>query len=197
MIPLFTSLDEQDEPGEQAIPSPDRAQVHQSLTDLAEREYYEAEDYEAARKAAAAAAQLLPDEPLGHYFLGLALIALERYEEAIPTWQRLAALSPDLPFVHVNLAGALGSAGRVEEAVEAMGRALELAPGKVRYWFVRGQWNDRLGRHEAAIAAMTGCSSWPRKPLMNHRRRQPRNQGPPTSATCPWVTSPTLPPCSG
>ena len=149
VTPLFTSLDE---PGEQAIPSPDRAQVYQSLTDLAERVYYEAEDYEAARQTAAAAVQLLPDEPLGHYLLGLALIGLERYDEAIPTWQRLVTLSPDLPFVHVNLAGALGSAGRVEEAVEAMSRALELAPGKVRYWFVRGQWNERLGRHEAAIA---------------------------------------------
>ena len=33
-----------------------------------------------------------------------------------------------------------------------MSRALELAPGKVRYWYARGQWNGRLGRHEAAVA---------------------------------------------
>jgi tetratricopeptide (TPR) repeat protein len=149
LVPLFAAVDAQDE---QVIPVPDRAEVYQLLCGLAERLYYESEDYEAARAAAAAAVQLLPDAPMGYYLLGLALIGLEQYEEAIPTWERGVGLAPDVPFMHVNLAATLGTIGRIEEAVEAMGRALELAPDKVRYWFSRGQWNGQLGRHEAAVA---------------------------------------------
>jgi tetratricopeptide (TPR) repeat protein len=149
VAPLFAQVDSQDE---QVIPPPDRADFYQVLVTLAKELYYGPEDYEAAQTAAEAAIQLLPDEPLGHYFLGLALLALKRYDDAIPTWQRLVALGPDLPFNHVNLAEALSSAGRVEEAVEAMGRALELAPDKARYWFSRGQLNGVLDRYEAAVA---------------------------------------------
>jgi tetratricopeptide (TPR) repeat protein len=149
VVPLFAAVDAQDE---QVIAPPDREQVHQLLCNLAERLYYDPEDYEAARAAAAAAVQLLPDAPLGQYLLGLALNGLGRHQEAVPTWERAVALAPNLPFMHVNLAASLGSIGKIEEAVAAMGRALELAPDNVRYWYARGQWNGQLGRHEAAVA---------------------------------------------
>src|SRR5262249_6601416 len=58
----------------------------------------------------------------------VALIELNRRDEALPELERLQALLPKLPEVHFNLAGIYREFGRTDEAIATYRRALALAP---------------------------------------------------------------------
>ncbi len=66
----------------------------------------------------------------GHYLtvLGLTLTLLERYDEAIDSYQKAAALEPDYPTSYYGLAVAYGALGRNKEARAAAEAFRKVAP---------------------------------------------------------------------
>ena len=61
--------------------------------------------------------------------VGLALVHLDRNEEAIPWLQRSLAVTPGTGRSHMILAAAFQALGRTDEAKEAIAKALQLRPG--------------------------------------------------------------------
>lgn len=68
-----------------------------------------------------------PDDPLGHYMLGLEYARLRRPEDAANAFRRAADLNPDHTAAWRELGKALRDAGRPEEAVAAFETGLEVA----------------------------------------------------------------------
>lgn len=66
--------------------------------------------------------------PAFHNNLGNALKALDRWQEAVASYERALALKPDLVAAHYNRALCLQEQGNLSEAVSAYGRALALKP---------------------------------------------------------------------
>lgn len=74
------------------------------------------------------AVTLAPADKPARNALGLCLLRLARYEEALEQFDVLAAADPAQPFVHASRGNALFSLARVQEAEAAFLRAVELDP---------------------------------------------------------------------
>jgi Flp pilus assembly protein TadD len=68
-----------------------------------------------------------PDDPLGHYLLGLELSKLSRHDEAVRAFRRAVDLDPLYTAAWRELGKALGRAGDVPGARGALARAVEVA----------------------------------------------------------------------
>ena len=64
-----------------------------------------------------------PDLPDAWQALGMALVKLEKPQEAIPALQKLVQLRPKDQLAYSSLSLALGRAGRIKEAEEAAAKA--------------------------------------------------------------------------
>jgi Flp pilus assembly protein TadD len=64
--------------------------------------------------------KLRPDEVGAHSNLGVVLVKLGRYDEAISEYQKAFRLAPDDTRIGVNLALALVKSGRLPEAAEKL-----------------------------------------------------------------------------
>ena len=82
---------------------------------------------------------------------GAALGSLERYEEAVESFECALEFNPDDPTTWNNRGTSLGSLERYEEAVESFERALELKPDLTKAWTNRGNALDELGRYDEAV----------------------------------------------
>lgn len=65
-----------------------------------------------------------PDDPVGHYLLGLELSNLSRFEEATASFRRAVELKPDYTAAYRELGKALREAGRISEAIDAFERGI-------------------------------------------------------------------------
>jgi tetratricopeptide (TPR) repeat protein len=74
------------------------------------------------------AVALAPKDRAARNALGLCLLRLERYPEALEQFDALAADEPKLPYVHTNRGATLFALRRVGAAENAFRRALELDP---------------------------------------------------------------------
>ena len=72
--------------------------------------------------------QISPGSVNGHWQLGIALICLERYREAVPILQRAVELKPDFGEAHFNLGFALARSGNGQAAIPAFRRAIRYNP---------------------------------------------------------------------
>ncbi len=61
-----------------------------------------------------------------HFFIGNALLNLNRTDEAIASWNACVEQTPDFPLVHYNLAVAHWQAGRFETALSSLNEAERL-----------------------------------------------------------------------
>lgn len=78
---------------------------------------YQQESYQDALTSLASAQQVLPDDPLVHFYQGLAHIKLGQYEQAQPRLYRAMSLSPDFaPDAHYQSGLAYFRQGLYEEA---------------------------------------------------------------------------------
>jgi tetratricopeptide (TPR) repeat protein len=112
------------------------------------------EALERARALVAAA----PDDPNGHFTLGLAQ-SEQDIAEAIGSFRRALELAPRHSLARYNLALVLKRADRADEAVEELTRAIEIEPRAeahytlgVIYW-QRGDLNRAASALRAAVAA--------------------------------------------
>jgi tetratricopeptide (TPR) repeat protein len=96
--------------------------------------------------------------------LGVALKALDRFEEAIHAYEKALLLKPDYADACYNLGNALASMGRYAAAVEQYRCALSFKPGDAYTYYNIGVAMQELGRHAEAIenfeqAIRMGCNS--------------------------------------
>lgn len=71
---------------------------------------------------------LAPDSINGHAQLGMALICLERYADAVPILRRAIQLKPDFGEAHFNLGFALARSGDGRAAIPAFHKAIRYNP---------------------------------------------------------------------
>jgi spermidine synthase len=81
---------------------------------------------------ASEAQTLAPGSADAHYALGVSLLRLERFAEAIPIFERAVVLRPDHWRSHYGLAMARSPVGQLSGAIAALQRALELNPDDAR-----------------------------------------------------------------
>jgi Flp pilus assembly protein TadD len=105
------------------------AELHRlrGLVDAAQR----ASDHDAAIDALARIAILRRDDPNAHGALGAALVAANRFDDAINPFQWALKLDPHNAAGHFALGNTLKYTGRFDEAIESYRKAVALEPGTV------------------------------------------------------------------
>lgn len=146
---------------------------------------------------------IAPEDPVNRHFLGLSLVELRRFEEALPHLDvAVANEGTNIDGLHFR-GRALLSLGRAEEAVESLERALELAEadpsaagnqmGSIHYQLAlalrRSGRNDEARPHfDAAESALEGFTDESRERLKRYLNDAPREASPAISS----VAVPTL-----
>jgi Flp pilus assembly protein TadD len=82
------------------------------------------------------------------------LWGLERYDEAMQSYDRALALTPNDLSILKDRGAALGFLQRNEEALECFDRALSLKPDDPYFLYKRGNALSDLDRHEEALACL-------------------------------------------
>jgi hypothetical protein len=75
------------------------------------------------------AIDVVPDNPLAHNNLGMALVETDRLADALPHFQKAVELAPEDTDARSNLGNALRGLGRPADAVLEYRKAMEQAPG--------------------------------------------------------------------
>jgi len=92
-----------------------------------------------------------PDERLGHYNLGQALLQARQFDEAIQFFERAIEIDPSFRDAHFNLGTALSEIGRFEEGAAHFQKAHEIDPQDRE---ARLQWALAMGRAGRAREAV-------------------------------------------
>ena len=123
---------------------------------------YAAEDWENALTRFAAALQSLETDSeslyasVTHFYRGIVLHQLKRYEEAIAAYDTALQLQPNFPFSLQGKGDALYELARYEEAVAAYDDALSLRPDSV-ILSNRGNALSNLGRYGEALESLNAA----------------------------------------
>jgi len=91
---------------------------------------------------------------LAYDYLGRALQAEGRLDEAMAQYRASIRLRPRFASAHVNLGNALEASGDAAGALESYREATELAPGLAEAWVNLGGALGRAARHEEAATAL-------------------------------------------
>jgi TolB-like protein/Tfp pilus assembly protein PilF len=129
---------------------PDLAEAHAAL---AAARMWGAWDVEAGERSLRRALALNPNLAQAHDWLGDALNARARPEEALESFRRARALDPFSPLMHRDFSWTLRYLGRCEEAVAAARTALELDPSHGEAYDVLRYCYRAAGRLEEAVEA--------------------------------------------
>lgn len=137
--------------------------------------------------------EISPDDPLNRHFLGLSLVELRRFEEALPHLDvAVASEGTNVDGLHFRGRALLGL-GRAEEAVESLERALQLAQadplaagnqmGSIHYQLAlalrRSGRNDEARPHfDAAESALEGFTDESRERLKRYLDDAPSEASP-------------------
>ena len=92
-----------------------------------------------------------PNDAEAHKSLGVLLISLERYEEAIEAYKQAIKIKPDDAVAYLALGFVYFNLGRYEEAIEPYGQAIRLKSDFAKAYFGLGVVYGKLGRYEEAI----------------------------------------------
>ena len=94
-----------------------------------------------------------PDNPAGHYMLGLSAWKSGDHKRAVEALQRAVELDSTSGKAQINLARVLIEQGRNEEAVPHVQKSIELKPESPEGYRVLGNVQTNLGRIDDAIEA--------------------------------------------
>ena len=107
---------------------------------------------EIAVEKAHTALRMNPGMPEGEYELGVILLMLGQYEQALACFDNAVAKTPEQPHMWLRRAEAQARLRRYEESLESYDRALQLAPEDADAVYERSGVLMSLGRFEACIA---------------------------------------------
>jgi tetratricopeptide (TPR) repeat protein len=144
-----------------------------TLYDLLGDAYTQTHDFAKAESAYRRAADLEPSEA-GHLRgLGNALLAEEKYTDALVVFQKLSDLMPDDSDTYVSIARIYRELHQYDKAEENLVKARQYSPGSLDVMFNEAMIYESQGRYEDAIRvlsdAVTGVKAQP--PAMPSRRR--------------------------
>jgi tetratricopeptide (TPR) repeat protein len=144
-----------------------------TLYDLLGDAYTQTHDFAKAEGAYRKAADLEPSEA-GHLRgLGNALLAEEKYTDALVVFQKLSDLMPDDSDTYVSMARIYRELHQYDKAEENLVKARQYSPGSLDVMFNEAMIYESQGRYEDAIRvlsdAVTGVKAQP--PAMPSRRR--------------------------
>lgn len=88
-----------------------------------------------------------------YYNQGNILLSLNRYEDALDTYEKALELRPDYVEVWIGQGKALHGLERDEEALEAFDQAIQVIPNSVSAWMGRAESLQGLNRDREAIEA--------------------------------------------
>ncbi len=98
-------------------------------------------------------AQLLPEDAVAHYNLGVAQKSAGRLDEAVASYRRAISLKPDYFEAHYNLGNALKSLGQQENAAQSYRRAVQLRPDHAEAHYSLGIVLQNLDQLDGAVAS--------------------------------------------
>jgi Flp pilus assembly protein TadD len=101
---------------------PDAAVLRSNLG----RIYLSNGEFDAAADELGNAVRLDPNQPMNHYWFGLALHELRRDQEAVATFDAAIKLAPKFASAHIGRASSLQRLGRLDECEQAIRTALQL-----------------------------------------------------------------------
>jgi predicted O-linked N-acetylglucosamine transferase (SPINDLY family) len=108
-------------------------------------------DFAGAAQVLQREVQAFPDLVNAHLALGVALVQLQRQEEALAAFLEAARLDPGSAEAHTNAGNVLAALGRHDEALAQLRQAAQAPPGLADPHFNLGVALQRLKRHEEAI----------------------------------------------
>lgn len=114
---------------------------------------YQASEPAKAEELIGKAIQVNASHPASHSNRGLALRSLERFEDALASYDRAIALMPHYAAAHYNRGNVLQDLKRFEEALESYDRAIAIKPDHAEAHFSRGNALHELGRFMEALAS--------------------------------------------
>jgi tetratricopeptide (TPR) repeat protein len=129
---------------------------HPELLHLMALVCFNAREFDHAVEWASRAARTTP-KPAYLSTLGIALLNLERHDEALKVFDAAVQLAPDDAGLWSNLGEALIVAGRTSEALPCLQRALEIDPSHAGAAFKCGVILHQQRRLEEALAAFNLC----------------------------------------
>jgi tetratricopeptide (TPR) repeat protein len=91
----------------------------------------EQNDCAGAEKALRRMLQISPESVNAHFQLGIALICLERYADAVPILRRAVEIKPDFGEAHFNLGFALARSGNGHAAIPSFRNAIRYNPDMI------------------------------------------------------------------
>ncbi len=98
-------------------------------------------------------AQLLPEDAVAHYNLGVAQKSAGRLDEAAASYRRAISLKPDYFEAHYNLGNVLKALGQQEGAAHSYRRAVQLKPDHAEAHYSLGTVLQNLGQLDGAVAS--------------------------------------------
>jgi len=126
-----------------------------TLLDLLGDAYTQTKDLAKAEDAYRRAADLEPSEPSHQRGLGQALLAEEKYQEALKVYQRLADLMPDDPDVYLRLGQIYRELHQMDKAEDALVKARQYSPGSLDVIYNEAMLYQAQGRFEDAIRVLS------------------------------------------
>jgi tetratricopeptide (TPR) repeat protein len=144
-----------------------------TLYDLLGDAYSQTHDFAKAEGAYRKAAELEPSEASHLRGLGQALLAEEKYTDALKAFQKLSDLMPDDADTYVSIARIYRELHQYDKAEENLVKARQYSPGSLEVMFNEAMIYESQGRFDDAIRvlsdAVTGVKAQPA--AMPSRRR--------------------------
>ena len=98
------------------------------------------------------AIEFSPDFAEANYSRGIALVQLNRLEEALVSYERAIKIKPDFADAYLNRGNALQDLNRFEEAVASYDMTIKIEPNNAEAYNNRGNALQELERMEEALA---------------------------------------------
>jgi tetratricopeptide (TPR) repeat protein len=127
------------------------------LLDLLGEAQSQLRDYTNAEKAYRQAVEMEPEEPAHHRGLAQALVAQEKFEDALAQYQRLAAMDADDPENYLQMAEMDRQLHRLDEAEKNIVQAKQRAPGNLEVVYSEAMIYEAQGRYEDAIRVLSSA----------------------------------------
>jgi tetratricopeptide (TPR) repeat protein len=115
----------------------------------------EQNDCAGAEKALRRMLQISPESVNAHFQLGITLICLERYAEAVPILQRAVQIKPDFGEAHFNLGFALARSGSGHAAIPSFRKAIRYNPDMIDPYITLADLLSQTGEIQEATNLLT------------------------------------------